>query len=123
MTLIENLYKIEFFAIQGELVNAKIKINKQHEIYKGHFPQNPITPGVIQVQIIKELLFKALNKNLLFKRAKDIKFLSMHNPEMVDYLEIYIKQIPTNANIIFATGKIFYNDIIFLKFNGEFISI
>ena len=35
---------------------TRIKLNKDHDIYNGHFPNNPITPGVIIIQIIKEIL-------------------------------------------------------------------
>ena len=31
-----------------------IRLNPLHEVYKGHFPQVPVAPGVVLVQIIKE---------------------------------------------------------------------
>jgi len=34
---------------------AMILINEEHEVFQGHFPGNPIMPGVCMMQIIKEL--------------------------------------------------------------------
>ena len=33
-----------------------IVVNENHFIYKAHFPNNPITPGVCMVQMIEEIM-------------------------------------------------------------------
>ena len=41
----------------------------------------PITPGVCQIQIVKELLEDCLNKTLAIQGVKNAKFLSVLSPE------------------------------------------
>jgi 3-hydroxyacyl-[acyl-carrier-protein] dehydratase len=38
---------------------VKIELNPTHAIFSGHFPNNPILPGVCALQIAKELLQKS----------------------------------------------------------------
>ena len=61
--------------VQEDSVNKQIKIqitlNPAHEIFKGHFPGNPVMPGVCTVQIVKELLSAHLKKDLVLKKSRD----------------------------------------------------
>jgi len=69
----------------------KIKLIKESDIYKGHFPEMPITPGVCQVQIVTEVLSDYLNKPCKLYKAKDIKFLNLINPNEQDSFELTLE--------------------------------
>ena len=38
----------------GTVVKANYKTKEDHEIFKGHFPGNPILPGVVQVEMMAQ---------------------------------------------------------------------
>ena len=38
-----------------------IRLNGEHEIFKAHFPGEPITPGVCQLQMVVECAEQLLN--------------------------------------------------------------
>ncbi|WP_265429494.1 3-hydroxyacyl-ACP dehydratase [Chryseobacterium sp. YIM B08800] len=59
---------------------ANISLNKDHEIFKGHFPGNPVTPGVCMMQIVKELTEEFTGKKLFLKSASNVKFMAIINP-------------------------------------------
>lgn len=48
----------DFFKItdikNADKYTISIEMNPKHDIYKGHFPGNPITPGVCLTQMVKE---------------------------------------------------------------------
>lgn len=79
--LIKDLYSITNFNTTEDVVTAEIHINKDHEIFKGHFPENPVMPGVCMIQIIKELTEKATNKTLFLSQTSNIKFMAIINPD------------------------------------------
>lgn len=79
--LIEGLYTTESFNTNEEGISAQIRLNPQHEIFKGHFPGKPIMPGVCMIQIIKELTEKSLGKDLFLSVASNVKFMAIINPE------------------------------------------
>ncbi|SDJ75177.1 3-hydroxyacyl-ACP dehydratase [Chryseobacterium jejuense] len=59
---------------------AYIQLNKDHDIFKGHFPGNPVTPGVCMMQIIKELTEELTASKLFLKTASNVKFMAIINP-------------------------------------------
>lgn len=59
---------------------AQISLNKDHDIFKGHFPGNPVTPGVCMMQIVKELSEEFTGKKMFLKSASNVKFMAIINP-------------------------------------------
>src|SRR5690606_39459978 len=56
MLLKDSFYTITKTTVEDNQLEVKLNINANHEIFEGHFPGNPITPGVVQLEILKELL-------------------------------------------------------------------
>ena len=51
----DDFYTIEASTHDEDTLVYSIVINKDHDIFNGHFPSNPVTPGVMQMEIVKEL--------------------------------------------------------------------
>lgn len=81
MKLLNDFYSILNSETSENGISVLVKINKAHEIFKGHFPNHPVTPGVCTLQIIKELSENHLEANLLLKTARNVKFMAIINPE------------------------------------------
>ncbi len=79
--LVKEFYKINSLNKVDDMVNANITINKDHQVFDGHFPGNPVTPGVCMMQIIKELTEEVTKTSLFMKSASNIKFMAIINPE------------------------------------------
>ena len=88
MILIENFFKIIDTVQKENQTNFEISLNKEHEIYKGHFPDKPIVPGVMQIQIIKDLLSLLLKGNLQLQSASNIKYLALMDPEKLSNYKV-----------------------------------
>lgn len=115
--LINNFYKILTLEQIEDQVNAHIFINKDHDIFKGHFPDNPVMPGVCVLQIIKELTEQITASKLSLVKAHNIKFKAIINPEIhpklllqltikVDGNLITVKNVTTFEDIIKAAGEV-----------------
>ncbi|WP_108868880.1 3-hydroxyacyl-ACP dehydratase [Aquimarina aquimarini] len=79
--LLKDFYKTNTLETVDNISTATITINKNHEIFKGHFPGNPVTPGVCMMQIIKELTEGVVGKELFMESSSNIKFMAIINPE------------------------------------------
>ena len=55
MILRDTFYKINTLKFQENVLEAEISIDAKHAIYEGHFPNNPVTPGVVQLEMVKIL--------------------------------------------------------------------
>ncbi len=71
-------------------IKAKLSLNNEDSIFKAHFPNDPLTPGVCQLNLIKLLLHETLNVNLLLESAKHIKFINAIRPKSAKVLEVDI---------------------------------
>ncbi len=118
--LIEGLYTIEDFKKDNPGVEAVIQINKNHDVFKGHFPGNPVMPGVCMVQIIKELTEKATDKNLFLAVASNIKFMAIINPEKNDTLKLSITIKEAENNEIKIKNTTSFDDTMALKLSTTF---
>ena len=81
MRLTDDFIIFEAFRETENGFEAELRTNPEHFIYKAHFPENPITPGVCIIQTACELLEQKLNRKLFLKTVKNVKFLSVIIPE------------------------------------------
>jgi len=102
-------------------ITAVARLNGSHPIFGGHFPGNPVVPGVCQVQMVRELVEKAIGHPLRLAVSDNIKFLSMINPQQVPQLEfrLTIRQMPEQRFSVSAS--IVSDTAVFLKFKGDFL--
>ena len=57
-----------------------LTLNAEHPIFKGHFPNNPVTPGVCMMQIIKNLTEEITGHKLFLAKTTNVKFMALINP-------------------------------------------
>jgi 3-hydroxyacyl-[acyl-carrier-protein] dehydratase len=99
---------------------AEIMINADHAIFEGHFPGNPIVPGVVSIQMISDILSKHLHIKLITTEAKSIKFTSMIRPQTDSELSVRIKYDCITEHSYKVIAEIFSKETVFTKFNGTF---
>lgn len=81
--LLKDFYKVEKIEkTDSEKYVAVVYLNKDHEIFKGHFPGNPVTPGVCMMQIIKEVTQEILGSSLVLTSSSNVKFMALINPNV-----------------------------------------
>ncbi len=118
--MLENyLYYIENKEIEEDSAIFYIALKANCEIFKGHFPGLPITPGVCLVEMASELFATVIGKNCEIIKCKNIKFLNVVSP--VDHPNITYK-INWNAlenNIFNLKVDIFQGEDTFSKMNIE----
>ena len=79
--LLENFYKIIHIKEREDGKQAiEIELNPGHVLYQGHFPGQPVVPGVCTLQIIKESAEQIANQPLQYVQIASSKFLSAINP-------------------------------------------
>lgn len=117
--LLNDFYTINSIVVEDSKINATITLNALHSIFMGHFEQMPVVPGVCQTQIIKEVLQKQTNTNLILTKGDNIKFLGTIVPTQHPkiQLEIVYKQFENNYSV---EAKFYFENTTFTKFKGTF---
>ena len=66
--LLEDLYNVVDSKLRDQnSVECTVNIHPNHDIFKGHFPDFPVTPGVVMLQILKNCLEQQLQYSLVLK--------------------------------------------------------
>lgn len=115
----DTFYNIEKTESVEDTFRAVVKLNGSHEIYKAHFPGNPITPGVCLLQIALELLNDKFDRNLRLIKAKKIKYLKVISPVENPIIEFVIKY-RTENDLIIATINIVHGETVFTKIEATY---
>ncbi|MDR0863631.1 MAG: beta-hydroxyacyl-ACP dehydratase [Candidatus Symbiothrix sp.] len=93
MKLLDDFYTIKQERGEGTEFEYVLSLNKEHFIYKSHFPGNPITPGVCLIQICKELMERQTGETLFLQKIHNVKFLSVIDPRVVDTIQVSFSKI------------------------------
>src|SRR5690606_33519194 len=100
---------------------ATIKLNAAHNIFKGHFPGNPVTPGVCMMQIIKEITQQAMDAKLTMQSASNVKFTALINPEINPDLRLELEINETEDGIIKVKNTSYFDETVALKLNCIYV--
>lgn len=73
-------------AENGFIIN--VKLNSEHEVYKGHFPDKPVAPGAALTQMVLDEAIRLTNDKKKVIEFRQIKFLSVIDPTQVQNLEL-----------------------------------
>jgi 3-hydroxyacyl-[acyl-carrier-protein] dehydratase len=57
-----------------------LRMRNEHPVYQGHFPGNPITPGVLTLQMVRECLSHLIGRELRYSAIKNCRFVAMVRP-------------------------------------------
>jgi len=119
-TILTDFYTLENHQTTDEgNFSANIKLNENHEIFKGHFPGNPVTPGVCMMQIVKELTEEFTGKKLFLKSASNVKFMAIINPfETPDlHLQLTVSETEEEVKVKNTTS---FGETIALKLSATY---
>jgi len=100
--------------------NITILVNEKHEIFKGHFPGNPIMPGVCMIQIIKELTEKITKQTLMIQTLANVKFMALINPETNPELRLELDITMTEDNLVKVKNTTYFNETVALKLSNVY---
>lgn len=117
--MISDIYQIVSREESDQKHIFKISLNRDHIIYQSHFPGNPITPGVIIIEILNDLLNIITDRKLSLVRAKNIKYLKTISPEEhpIVYFSINVQE---SDSIFTAACDVWYGETLFTRISSQY---
>ena len=101
-------------------LQVRIKINKNHTVFAGHFPEHPVVPGVFMIQSITEILSDFLQTELALKEMSSVKFISFIDPNVDQDLDIDLKIDNEDSDVYRVVAMVHSKEKQFLKCKGRF---
>ena len=97
--------------------SCQVAFNKEHDIFKGHFPGQAVVPGVCMMEMVKEFLQQVMGKKLWLRNAGNVKFLQLITPDVQPVINISWKEYEMGYNVN-ASFKTDASDL--FKLQGSF---
>lgn len=119
MKLTDGLFEILEISVTETGFITIIKLNAGHLVYAGHFPGHPVTPGVIQIQIVHELSEKHFQQKLKLLTMPQCKFLKILNPEEASTIVIHI-EFTREGELLHIKANGVEGAVIFFKLNAVY---
>ena len=72
-------------------IDAVLSADHDNAIYQGHFPSRPITPGVVMIGVVVELIERIADRTASLYDVKNAKYLNIMTPDDVDGVSLHIE--------------------------------
>jgi 3-hydroxyacyl-[acyl-carrier-protein] dehydratase len=109
-----------FDAVQKgpDSVTATISYDAAHAVFSGHFPDNPIVPGVCTIDMITDIVRSQLGAGYHLKSAANVKFLQLIHPDDQPTLNLMYKVTDTALQVQVTLTM---EGAVLMRFNGEYL--
>lgn len=102
--------------------NFLISLNPDHQVYQGHFPGDPICPGVCSIQMIRECAEIVLGQRLTIGTVSQCRFMELLTPSKNKDLLLKLTLCKAEEGMVKAVASILSDDAqtSFLEYKGEY---
>ena len=88
--LIENYYKINDIVKEKGKAIFQVSLMQDCKVYEGHFPDEPVSPGVCNIQMIKECAEQVVGKSLFLNNLQQCRLTTLITPFVYPQLKVEI---------------------------------
>ncbi|MBS1782503.1 MAG: 3-hydroxyacyl-ACP dehydratase [Bacteroidetes bacterium] len=100
MTMLMNdFYTLHPVETTDSTLKCKVIFNQNHPICLGHFPGQPVVPGVCMMQLVKASIEMISTYNYALRTAPQVKFLRLITPNISPMLTISWKDMEGKLSV------------------------
>ena len=118
-------YKIESHDVEGDDNYFSVTLLPDSCVYSGHFPGNPVSPGVCNIQMIKECAELLTGQRLFLAFIDKCRFSAIISPRTTPQLRLRLRLSETEGTGSSKAYKVrasLYDEITtFVEFKGELL--
>ena len=116
--MIQPVFKILSTENTENSIVVLLQVDAGSDIFKGHFPEQPVVPGACMLQTVKEILEDNFKTPLRMVKADNIKFLNMITPDTSDLTMTINYQSPDDE--IKISAELVSEATVFMKLQATF---
>ena len=118
ITLLNDYFKIGDCTNEGEDTSFSITLLPDYCAYEGHFPGNPVSPGVCNIQMIKECAEQLAGKRFFLGYISRCKLSAVITPQTTPQLSIRMRL--SEAEGVYNVNAVVSDDeTTYIDFKGE----
>ena len=119
MILLNDFFTIQELSQTADSAKAMIAIDPAHAIFTGHFPGQPVVPGVCMMQIVKEIVETVTGKRTNMGTVQEMKFLALIDPLKNNLIHVEVMCTTDNTDSIQVSATMAGAGVLHFKFKGR----
>lgn len=120
--LLENrFYKTLAKEIDGMSGHFTVAILPECNVYEGHFPGDPVCPGVCNIETIKECAMMLTDKELRIKAIKQCRLTAIATPTVCPKVMIDVTANPLSDNTYTVLATIKDEKQTYMEYKGTMV--
>ena len=114
------LYTYTNLKVESGQLTCSLQVDVDHPVFRGHFPSQPVMPGVCMIQMMTDVMSDYLNLELELSRSSMIKFINMWIPATDQLIEMKVQYEKSDqGHVIIKNGLIHNGETILFKLKGS----
>lgn len=97
----------------------KVQIYPESPVFRGHFPGNPVMPGVLMLEMVRLSLSGIYSKQCRLVSALNMKFLAVLNPIETPEVKLEVKHQIQDSDLK-VEARILLEEKVFYKMKGVY---
>ena len=120
MRLENNYFKLLHTQRQDDaMVTFHVALLPDCDVYRGHFPGNPVCPGVCCMQMIRECAETFLGKSLHQPTVSQCRFVTLMTPAACPEVDIKMEILAATGSAFTVKATVSDSDNIYMEYKGE----
>lgn len=119
--LIPDYYRIEKMEKRENNTLFSISLNPLCKVYDGHFPGEPVSPGVCNIQMIKECVEQVVGTPLLLAGMSKCRLLELMNPVTHAKVELEIELQEQSESGVKVYAVLGMDEQTYIDMKAEFV--
>lgn len=122
MLLKDKYYKVmKETRIDANTAVYLVSILPQADVYRGHFPQKPVCPGVCNIELIRECAEMLVERDLLITTIKQCRLTAVATPLVCPLVDVTVQVARVEGTDSFnVVGKIADRETTYMELKGTF---
>ncbi len=114
----KDLYEISPAHGAGEGV-FEVRLNPGHDIFRGHFPGNPVLPGICSLMLVRDCASRLAARPLRYASVRESKFLAAITPDAHPTVRIKLTAADPETDARTLDATIQSGDVTMLKLKAR----
>lgn len=88
------------------------------DLYRGHFPGKPVSPGVCNIETIKECSQMLTGCSLYLSTIKQCRLTAVASPQVCPEVDVNVSVTPSETGYV-VQARISSGETVYMEFKGE----
>ncbi len=119
MRLEDKYYQIEDCRSDDGHTVFAIRLLPECDVYVGHFPGNPVCPGVCHIEMLRECVVRLTGKKLFISSIRQCRLTSVASPGTCNRMELTVSLKDMSDGGVAVTATLADADKTYMEYRGD----